>query len=208
MTFQANARVTCGFVIVMSLGCVSAAAHQDPHSPANSTTRRSAAAPPQAETQSPQHQDQIQNSDSAKSRSQTKTQPNLKPAKKQSANSAAPNTHSASPKRAAAPPSAAAPKKVVIREGGAPEPTEQIIAGITPEEAHRQRREAELLLSTTEEKLKEIAPRPLDAQQEETIAQIHSYMAGSRSALKQGDVSRAHTLALKAGLLADDLASR
>jgi hypothetical protein len=78
---------------------------------------------------------------------------------------------------------------------------------MTAEEADRQRREAELLLSTTEEKLKEIAPRQFDTQQEETVAQIHNYMEGSRTALKQGDVSRAHTLALKAGLLADDLAS-
>lgn len=40
------------------------------------------------------------------------------------------------------------------------------------------------------------------------MSQIHNYMKGSRSALKEGDIPRAHTLAVKAGLLADDLARR
>jgi len=61
-------------------------------------------------------------------------------------------------------------------------------------------------LSTTSERLKEIAPRPLDSRQQETVSQIQNYMEGSRLALKQGDVSRAHTLAQKADLLVDDLA--
>lgn len=99
-------------------------------------------------------------------------------------------------------------KKIVVRQGGVEEPTAQIVAGMTPEEADRERREAELLLSTTSERLKEIAPRPLDSRQLETVSQIQNYMEGSRSALKQGDVSRAHTLAQKAGLLAEDLVRR
>ena len=76
---------------------------------------------------------------------------------------------------------------------------------MTPEEAARERREAELLLSTTAEILKEIAPRQLDVQQQETVSQIHNYMESARSALKGGDIPRAHTLAQKAGLLAEDL---
>jgi hypothetical protein len=94
----------------------------------------------------------------------------------------------------------------VVREGGAEEPTAQIVTGMTAEEADRQRREAELLLSTTAETLKEIGPRPLDNQQQETVSQIHNYMEGSRTAMKEGDIPRAHILALKAELLADDLA--
>lgn len=93
----------------------------------------------------------------------------------------------------------------MVREGGAAEPVAQIETGMTPEEAERRRREAELLLSTTAEKLKEIAPRPLDSQQEETISQIHNYLENARAALIEGDISRGHTLALKASLLAEDL---
>ncbi|MGA8772811.1 MAG: hypothetical protein WB536_00385, partial [Terriglobales bacterium] len=124
----------------------------------------------------------------------------------QAAGSAA--RHRAAAKRAASSASTGGPKKIVVREGGADEPTTQIVTGMPPEEADRERGEAELLLSTTSETLKEIAPRALDAAQEEIMSQIHNYMKGSRSALKEGDIPRAHTLAVKAGLLADDLARR
>jgi hypothetical protein len=110
------------------------------------------------------------------------------------------------PKRVPAAPTPGAPKKIVVREGGAEEPTAQIVTGMTAEEAERQRHEAELLLSTTAETLKEIAPRALDNRQQETVSQIHNYMEGSRTAMKEGDIPRAHILALKAQLLADDLA--
>lgn len=126
--------------------------------------------------------------------SQDKTKPEPPPAKKL---------------RAAKPPAAStngAPKKIVVREGGADEPMAQIVTGMSPAEAERERREAELLLSTTAEKLKEIAPRQFNDEQQQTISQIHNYMEVSRSALKEGDIPRAHTLAIKAGLLADDLA--
>jgi hypothetical protein len=98
------------------------------------------------------------------------------------------------------------PTKIVVREGGVDEPTAQIVTGMSPEAAARERSEAELLLSTTAETLNEIAPREFTVQQQETISQIHNYMDVARSALKEGDIPRAHTLAEKAALLADDLA--
>jgi hypothetical protein len=45
----------------------------------------------------------------------------------------------------------------------------------------------------------------LDAKQQETVGQIRNYMEGVRSALKEGDVRRANTLAQKAHLLSEDL---
>jgi len=99
-----------------------------------------------------------------------------------------------------------ASKRIVVREGSVGEPTAQIVTGMTAEAAIRERGEAERLLSTTSETLKEIAPRELNAEQQETVSQIHNYMEVARSALTQGDIPRAHTLAVKAGLLADDLA--
>ncbi len=109
-------------------------------------------------------------------------------------------------KRPAAPPSDGGPRKIVVREGGVDEPTAQIVTGINPAEAARERNEAQLVLQTTAEVLKEIAPRQLDTGQQETLSQIHNYMNVANSALREGDISRAHTLAEKAALLANDLA--
>jgi len=61
------------------------------------------------------------------------------------------------------------------------------------------------LLGATDDKLKRLTGRPLDAKQQEAVAQIRNYMDGARSALKEGDVRRANTLAQKAHLLSEDL---
>jgi hypothetical protein len=98
-----------------------------------------------------------------------------------------------------------APRKIVVREGGASEPAAQIAPDMTPEEAARQRKTAEQILSSTDDQLKRLAERSPDVWQQETIAQIHNYMDGARSALKEGDLRRASTLAQKAHLLSEDL---
>jgi len=76
---------------------------------------------------------------------------------------------------------------------------------MTPQEASRERQNAVELLTSTEENLKRLTARTLDSRQQETVAQIHYYADGARSALQDGDTQRAHTLALKAHLLAEDL---
>lgn len=101
--------------------------------------------------------------------------------------------------------SSSEPKKVVVRQGGASEPEAQIVTGMTPQEAIIQQQEAEKALDAADENLTRFLGRPLDAQQEETVSQIHNYMGRARSALKEGDISRGHTLAIKANLLAEDL---
>jgi len=100
------------------------------------------------------------------------------------------------------------PRKIVVREGGSIEPPAHIVPGLAPQEAGQQRQNTESLLSLTEEKLKQLGGRALDSPRQETVAQIHNYVEGARSALKDGDTQRAHTLALKAHLLADDLLKR
>jgi len=57
-------------------------------------------------------------------------------------------------------------------------------------------------------RLKPLTGRTLDERQAETLGQIRNYMTGARSALQEGDVRRASTLAEKAHLLADDLIGR
>jgi hypothetical protein len=96
-------------------------------------------------------------------------------------------------------------RKVVVRQGGVDEPSAQIVQGMTPEEAARQRQNTEQLLNSTNEALQRLSTHPLDAQQQETVSQIRNYINGARSALQESDFSRAGTLASKAHLLAEDL---
>jgi hypothetical protein len=98
-----------------------------------------------------------------------------------------------------------APRQIVVREGGASEPAAQIAPDIPPAEAARERQNAEQWLGTADDQLKRLATRTLDERQQETVGQIRNYMDGARSALKEGDVRRASTLAEKAQLLSDDL---
>jgi len=98
-----------------------------------------------------------------------------------------------------------APRKIVVRQGGASEPAALIAPDIPPAEAIRARQSAERLLGATGDQLKQLAGRTLDAPQLETVAQIRNYMNGARSALQEGDVRRASTLAQKAHLLSEDL---
>jgi hypothetical protein len=93
----------------------------------------------------------------------------------------------------------------VIRKGGASEPAAQIAPDITPAEATQERHNAEQLLGAASDQLKQLAGRTLNAQQQETVGQIRNYMNGAHSALKEGDLRRASTLAQKAHLLAEDL---
>jgi hypothetical protein len=98
-----------------------------------------------------------------------------------------------------------APRKIVVRQGGASEPAALIAPDIPPAEAIRARQSAERLLGATGDQLKQLAGRTLDAPQLETVGQIRNYMNGARSALQEGDVRRASTLAQKAHLLSEDL---
>ena len=97
------------------------------------------------------------------------------------------------------------PRKIVVRKGGASEPIAQILPGITQEEANRQRENAEQLMVSTESNVKQLADRTLNPNQQEMVVQIRHYTDVARRALKESDTQRAHTLALKAYLLSDDL---
>jgi hypothetical protein len=61
------------------------------------------------------------------------------------------------------------------------------------------------LTSATEENLKKIAGRQLNPSQQEMVSQIKQYMEQSKTAVSDGDLDRAHNLAMKAHLLSDEL---
>jgi len=64
------------------------------------------------------------------------------------------------------------------------------------------------LLTTSDENLKTISGRQLTASQQDTVKQIKSYMEQAKTAANDGDVQRAHNLAVKANLLSAELAGR
>jgi hypothetical protein len=112
----------------------------------------------------------------------------------------APNSAENSPSSTPCPP----PKKVV-RNGGSDEPAVQVTPGATAAQASYERFTAEQLREATEENLKKIEGRQLNASQQEMVSQIKQFMEQSKKAVADGDVDRAHNLALKAHLLSDEL---
>jgi hypothetical protein len=98
--------------------------------------------------------------------------------------------------------------KVVVRNGGAKGDSPQLSPGMSQEQALHQRENTDQLLATTDANLKRIAGRQLNAAQQSTLDQIHSYLRQAKAASDAGDVARAHTLAFKAHLLSDELAGK
>jgi len=68
----------------------------------------------------------------------------------------------------------------------------------------RQRELTQQLLSSTDANLKGIT-RPLTADERAMVDEIRNYMAQSRAAITDGDLTRASNLATKAHLLSDEL---
>lgn len=187
-------RLACGLKIALWLSFTvagMACVQQEPHSAGQTP------APPD-----PAEQAAAQSAPGAESKV-----PESAPQEKTSVGSAGVGSANVTPKRrkhtATAP--NGGPRKIVVREGGASEPAAQIVPGIPPAEAIRQRQNAERSLDATGQQLTQLAGRALDAQQQETVGQIRNYMEGARTALKEGDVQRANTLAVKGHLLAQDL---
>jgi hypothetical protein len=62
------------------------------------------------------------------------------------------------------------------------------------------------LLAATDANLKQARSRSLSQNQVETVNQIKRFVEQANVAMKEGDLDRGHSLALKANLLSDDLA--
>ncbi|HZU29975.1 MAG TPA: hypothetical protein VFB79_02600 [Candidatus Angelobacter sp.] len=97
------------------------------------------------------------------------------------------------------------PPKKVIQEPAKPEtpPVGQISPGPTPASTHDQA-STEQLLQSAESNLNGIK-RQLTPEEENMRAQIKEFISQSHKATAENDPARAHTLAVKARLLSDDL---
>jgi hypothetical protein len=94
-------------------------------------------------------------------------------------------------------------KKTVIRNGGTTEPAVRL-TGTDPAKQASQATTAQLLAGT-EENLKKLAGRDLNADQQQTLTQIHEFVEQSKHAAAAGDMEQAQNLASKARLLSDEL---
>jgi hypothetical protein len=97
------------------------------------------------------------------------------------------------------------PTKKVVRDGGTTNPSLAISPGVNQQQASQQLDSTNHLLAMTDQNLKTIESRQLNAGQQDTVKQIRSYMEQSRTAASSGNVQRAYTLANKARMLSGDL---
>jgi hypothetical protein len=108
------------------------------------------------------------------------------------------------PHKAAAP-AGTSPAKTVVRNGGTADPTVDLSPGLSKQQVSRQSESTKLLLAHSDADLKQIAGRQLNSNQQDTVKQIKSYLEQANKALIDGDVQRAHNLAVKANLLLVEL---
>jgi hypothetical protein len=125
-----------------------------------------------------------------------------------------PRPHAPAPKKTVVEPEKPAPTeeakniplpKVVIQEGGVNGNTGQVPNGAARDNSGSTDSSTQQLLESTENNLRTIAKRKLSQDEESTKTQILDYVKQSRDATKDGDNVRAHSLALKARLLSDEL---
>ncbi|SRR5208282_413130 len=102
-------------------------------------------------------------------------------------------------------PTGSGPTKTVVRNGSAADPTVDLSPGLSPQQASNQTESTNQLLAASDANLKKIAGRQLNPSQQDTVKQIKSYMDQAKKAESDGDVQRAHNLAVKASLLSADL---
>jgi hypothetical protein len=102
-----------------------------------------------------------------------------------------------------------APPKVVVKsdDAAAGPPPGLISPGPARPDAAHDQATTEQLLQSAEANLNGIK-RQLSEKEQADVTQIRDYVSQSRQATKENDAVRAHTLALKAQLLSDELARR
>lgn len=112
--------------------------------------------------------------------------------------------HHKSGKKQALAENTSGPRKTIVREGGTSDPNAVLTPGTTGQTRNSRQLTADLL-SATDANLKQATSRPLNPNQEQTVAQIRVFMDQANAAIKAGDLDRGHNLAIKAHLLSDDL---
>jgi hypothetical protein len=112
-------------------------------------------------------------------------------------------THKKKHKTAANP-----PHNVVVKNGSTSDPSIQFSAPISPEQASREKQDTAGLLAKADANLQGLSGHQLNASQQDTSAQVRSYIQQAKVAEESGDLQGAHNLAVKAVLLSNELARK
>ena len=116
------------------------------------------------------------------------------------------------PPLTSSPPRAAPPRPSTPRPALPPVPADTPPPVLSPVlsavDEQRLRAEAQQRIDGAEQRLRQIDPAKLASSQQDSLRTVQSFLDKAREALQTPDVQRAFTLADKAYLLADELASR
>jgi len=180
--------------------------HTEPpadHAPADTTSANAQTQPPAANP--PTDQTATANGSQAKPE---KTKPRHHPSTAQRNTPQPASGTSANGKPPAEVAKNTAPPKATVPEGSTDTHASsgQISPVVSHNEAIHGTATTDQLLESTDTNLRNITKRQLSSDEQSIIAQINDYITQSRQATKEGDLVRAHNLALKAHLLSDDLA--
>jgi hypothetical protein len=80
-----------------------------------------------------------------------------------------------------------------------------LAGGPTADEAARKKNAISQMLEVTDQNLKKAAGRELTSAQKDTVTQAKQFLDQSKTAITDGDLERARTLAWKAQVLSEDL---
>ena len=168
--------------------------------PGQASESSPATAPPASPPAAAQESPGAQSPPAAEPAKATPPAPQRKPAKRTTIH----RVQKTKPSPATAKPGA--PSKVVVKNGSAAEPREQLAPSLSQQQASSQRQGTSQLLANTDQSLKKISGHQLASSQQDMVQQIRKYMEQAKAATDAGDLDRAHNLALKANLLAQELA--
>ena len=143
---------------------------------------------------------------SANTQSGSNVNPGCKPkASKTTKAKTAHKTHTSTTPATTTPPGG--PTKTVVRNGSEQEAAMELSPPVNKDKKEEQTKITQQLLAASDANLNKIAGRELNANQQDTVTQIKSYMEQAKGALED-DVQRAYNLALKAKLLSEELAGK
>jgi hypothetical protein len=97
------------------------------------------------------------------------------------------------------------PQNVVVQNGSTSDPATQFSTSLSPEQASREKQDTAGLLAKADANLQGLSGHQLNASQQDTSAQVRSYIQQAKAAEDSGDLQGAHNLAVKAALLSNEL---
>jgi hypothetical protein len=96
----------------------------------------------------------------------------------------------------------------VVQNGSTSDPSIQFSTPLSPEQATREKQDTAGLLAKADANLQGLSGHQLNPTQQDTCAQVRTYIQQAKAAEESGDLQGAHNLAVKAVLLSKDLAGK